>query len=914
MVSMQNLIYLEVCEIFKESGYELLETECKAVSSKMKSVDKDGYMYFSSATTLKKGSKFDKFNMGNPYSLYNMNVFLKLNKKKSVLLSTEYRGNKAKYLFECECGERYESLFTSVFNGTKDSCDECSKKMSTEKTKHDISYVKDVFNKKGYTLLEDEYTRNNKKMTCVDKDGYMFYANFRMVSTHDKLSVFGNGNIYTLKNLQHYLEINKSKTKVLSEIFHKDNMKLRFKCGMCGDIYEATLASVIHKGKHSCNTCSMKIRNEKIRLNYSDVVNWVNQNTDCELLSNEYYGNNKPLKFKCRCGNKFVTTFAGLKNGKQHCDICGENSRLEKVIESVENVKQYFIDRGYTPTFEEYNGCREGKLSAVNPNGYMIECWLPDFKSGKEPEVFHPSNKYTLQNINRFCELETQGEYECLDNEYINNSSEMNFIHKSCDTIFKAKWVNFQGRNIKAGVKQIGTRCPYCQSQRTESTHATVLKQMFLKLKPEGTILEDPSCINPKTGYPLWTDIVNHEEKIAIEVQSAYHDTDSQIAKDKIKKRFWIKKGYRFYDPDIRDHTILEMVNIFFPNINKIPEWINYNFSNKLDINEAQELLNNGLSIIQVANSMGVKKERVSGAVFYKRLSLPDDYHCRYRNIRPVVKLDLNGRYIDRYNNITEACDKNNLNNSKHLWKCLNGKYLHDNNLRYGYVWLFEDDYIQGNYSVPKKYKFGYDRQIVQLTVSGEVVKFYNSILEAELETGFNKSNIKKNANKNIKTANGFVWVYKEDYDDGNYNLPKSPQLNLKPVLRINPKDISDILTYDSTKDIALEFNVPNWEVRGWIKDCYIRKGFVWMYEDEFSDELYRKKVNRRNNDVVAIIMIDLKTGNIIRFKSRIDATESGLVTKDTLCKCLNGKQKQSKGIKWMYEHNYEEHLKQNKN
>lgn len=64
-----------------------------------------------------------------------------------------------------------------------------------------------------------------------------------------------------------------------------------------------------------------------------------------------------------------------------------------------------------------------------------------------------------------------------------------------------------------------------------ESSTASIVKQVFKHEFPD-TILEDKSCINPKTGRILPTDIVNHDLKIAIEIQSTYHDETYQIEKD----------------------------------------------------------------------------------------------------------------------------------------------------------------------------------------------------------------------------------------------------------------------------------------------------------------------------------------------------------------------------------------------
>ena len=60
---------------------------------------------------------------------------------------------------------------------------------------------------------------------------------------------------------------------------------------------------------------------------------------------------------------------------------------------------------------------------------------------------------------------------------------------------------------------------------------------------------------------------------------------------DKFKKDYWISLGYSFFDPDIRDYTIIELVNIFFDNIKTIPNYVDYNWSNITNFTKVQEFV-----------------------------------------------------------------------------------------------------------------------------------------------------------------------------------------------------------------------------------------------------------------------------------------------------------------------------------
>jgi len=288
-----------------------------------------------------------------------------------------------------------------------------------------------------------------------------------------------------------------------------------------------------------------------------------------------------------------------------------------------------------------------------------------------------------------------------------------------------------------------------CSNRKIESTHASVLKQCFLKLKPIGTFLEDKSCINPNTGYPLPTDIVNHEEKIAIEIQSAYHDVEKKKITDEIKKQYWISCGYKFYDPDIRSYSVLEMIQIFFPNINKIPNWIKYDFSYKLDVSHAQKLLNEGYTIREVGYILNKPYSTIVSAVGDKRLYLLEGYREKVMNIKSVVQLDLNLNYISRFDSILEASLKTNVSRA-----CITSSLN-----KYGYpvgnyIFIFESDYENRTYTNIKidKSRLLYSSPVkVSLFKNGEYIATYKNVREAckqlNVDTRETYKNIKGKSN-----------------------------------------------------------------------------------------------------------------------------------------------------------------------
>lgn len=71
---------------------------------------------------------------------------------------------------------------------------------------------------------------------------------------------------------------------------------------------------------------------------YEDIKNIISS-YKCELLSEEYLGNNKKIKIKCYCGEIFETTFAIFNSPKRRkCPCCNGHKKrkedVEKIIES----------------------------------------------------------------------------------------------------------------------------------------------------------------------------------------------------------------------------------------------------------------------------------------------------------------------------------------------------------------------------------------------------------------------------------------------------------------------------------------------------------------------------------------------------------------------------------------------------
>ena len=353
-------------------------------------------------------------------------------------------------------------------------------------------------------------------------------------------------------------------------------------------------------------------------------------NINVTLISDTYINAHTNLTFQCACTNFFNVSWSNFSSkNKYKCNEC----TLGKLTHSIpyDHVISLVEQANLKPLFSQDNYINIGSGSAVVENdcGYRSVLTYDFVEHGKIPKWFHKSNPYTIYNINMFLNNTTDGEYQCVSNYYTGQDGELEILHTLCGETFYTTWSNLNRKPSEIEPNRHGTQCPYCTGLRIQSLHAVVLKQLFQKLK-SGTVIEDKSCRNPLTNYILPTDIVNHHDKIVVEIQSWFHDRLEQKVKDKIKKDYWESIGYTVYTPDIRHYTVLEMAQLFFPNLDKIPDWIHYNFESKLNTDIAQELLNNGLLVSEVAKEMGVSPHRIYDSIYNKNLVYPNNYKNKH--------------------------------------------------------------------------------------------------------------------------------------------------------------------------------------------------------------------------------------------------------------------------------------------
>ena len=254
-------------------------------------------------------------------------------------------------------------------------------------------------------------------------------------------------------------------------------------------------------------------------------------------------------------------------------------------------------------------------------------------------------------------------------------------------------------RDICNSTLNCNFRCPDCSNEQSESIMATTLKQV-LKHEYTNTIWEHDVGFRTPKGYISRYDIyVPYLDNLLIECQSEYHDNPKQQEIDKLKKEYALDNEYNYLAIDKRDYTPLEAIQIFFPNIDEIPIYIDISKNTNIswNIEKAQKLLDEGYTYLEVANMIEVKYSCIVDSINRDLLIKPKDYKIKNnKNFIKIVCLDKeNNKLIRIYNSLTEAAIdiKGSIKNISLISMVLKNK----NKSAYGYKWMYYDKYIELN-------------------------------------------------------------------------------------------------------------------------------------------------------------------------------------------------------------------------
>jgi len=239
-------------------------------------------------------------------------------------------------------------------------------------------------------------------------------------------------------------------------------------------------------------------------------------------------------------------------------------------------------------------------------------------------------------------------------------------------------------------------RCPDCSNEQRESIMATTLKQVLKHEYPDTIWEHDVGFRTPKNYIGRYDIYSPQLDNLLIECQSEYHDNPKQQEIDRLKKEYAINNNYNYLAIDKRDYSPLQAVQLFFPEIKEIPDYVDISKNTYVywDVDLAQKLINEYYSIKSIAKIINVPYTTLQSGILRDSLNiiLPEDYHRRTNSqYKKIVCLTKDGKFIKEYYNITSAKIDFGNKKSSNISICLLGK----TETAYGYKWMYFDEYVK---------------------------------------------------------------------------------------------------------------------------------------------------------------------------------------------------------------------------
>ena len=206
-----------------------------------------------------------------------------------------------------------------------------------KKNKYTYEEVKEFVRGLGFELISKEYINNRQKLILEDKEGYLYSISISALKMGFNPSKFGNKNIFTIKNIELWCNLNNRRYKLISNEYKGNNKHLKWECLKegCKEEFDATWHNIY--AEYGCPYCTgqkvglsncLATKNPKLTFEWHPTLN--KDLTPYDVTSNS----GKKVWWKC-CENEdheWETTIASRNNdaGCPFCESCKANRRASK--------------------------------------------------------------------------------------------------------------------------------------------------------------------------------------------------------------------------------------------------------------------------------------------------------------------------------------------------------------------------------------------------------------------------------------------------------------------------------------------------------------------------------------------------------------------------------------------------------
>lgn len=243
----------------KKLGFILLSeykksNECITIS------DFEGYKYRVLINNILRQKNARRFDKNNPYTIYNISIWLKLNNHPLTLITENYNGGKSKLVFRDFEGYLYTSELNNIING----------QMPERFSFSNIYTIENInlwlkINNMPYSLLTDKYERSFHRIDIIDNVGYKYRISWNRISQHKQheyIHTFHVSNPYTIENIKLWCKINDKQLELLSNEYKGNDVLLKWKCLECGKEFESIWNNILRGS--GCAKCNQSKGEKKI--------------------------------------------------------------------------------------------------------------------------------------------------------------------------------------------------------------------------------------------------------------------------------------------------------------------------------------------------------------------------------------------------------------------------------------------------------------------------------------------------------------------------------------------------------------------------------------------------------------------------------------------------------------------------
>lgn len=194
----------------------------------------------------------------------------------------------------------------------------------------DKDYSK-IFIERGYLPLETP-TKTKQKIKCMDKEGYLYYASYEELRDRRDYSLdkWKKCNPYKHHNIRLYASVLEPECEIVSsdeELQDADNIKTKFRCPSCGEIYEKRWYHWIAqpRGKHLCQKCNIRSRTNSKIYSYAELQSLYSKKGFKLISDYQYYLKNELGKTRMHCqdveGYKYAINLDSLRVWRSGGDV-----------------------------------------------------------------------------------------------------------------------------------------------------------------------------------------------------------------------------------------------------------------------------------------------------------------------------------------------------------------------------------------------------------------------------------------------------------------------------------------------------------------------------------------------------------------------------------------------------------------